>query len=179
MTKPVYLNLGCGFNKLPEMVNVDAYEICEPDVVWDLNKFPYPWEDNSVDGIVAFHIFEHLENWWEAFSECARILRPMGTLEIRVPDESSATALTYRDHLRVFSIVSFHGIHRASAGTNAWAHTVKETIPFKMISFNQVPFKEYNWMLSFPWLLKFCAKHMRNFIHEAVYTFVKIGGNFR
>ena len=169
------LNLGCGFNKLPEMINVDAYGVCNPDVIWDLNKFPYPWEDNSVDGIVAFHIFEHLIDWWPAFLECARILKFGGTLEIRVPDESSATALTYRDHFHVFSLASFHGIQEAGSGTNAWAHTVKETVPFKLVRYSQVPFKQYNWMLNFPWLLRFCAKHLRNFIHEQSFIFYKIG----
>lgn len=171
----IFLNLGCGFNKLPNMVNVDAYDVCSPDVVWDLNKFPYPWEDNSVDGIVAYHIFEHLIDWWPAFLECTRILKPGGTLEIRVPDESSATALTYRDHHHVFGLVSFHGAIESKHGTSAWAKTVAETVPMKMIKYSQVPYKEYNWMFRVPWLLRFCAKHMRNFIHEQSFLFCKIG----
>ena len=105
---PVLLNMGRGINTEPDHINVDAYG--RPDVVWDLNVTPFPWATNSVDGIQARHVFEHLENWWEAFVDCARILKPGGYLRIHVPDESSTTALTYRDHLRVFSLASFHGI---------------------------------------------------------------------
>lgn len=31
VNSPVLLNLGCGFNKLPGHINVDAFDICEPD----------------------------------------------------------------------------------------------------------------------------------------------------
>lgn len=84
----VKLNLGCGFKYLAGWVNVDAYQCCNPDVVWDLNKFPYPWENNSVNRIYMSHILEHIPDWWTAFTECARILKVGGTIEIRVPDES-------------------------------------------------------------------------------------------
>jgi ubiquinone/menaquinone biosynthesis C-methylase UbiE len=174
--KQTLLNLGCGYKQIRGggWVNVDAYECCQPDVVWDLNTFPYPWEDNSVDGIMMSHILEHIPDWWGAFNECARILKPGGRYEVRVPDESSATALTYRDHFHVFSLLSFHGISEANHGTSAWARENKETVPLKLESYQQVPFKQYNWMVRFPRLLRFCANHLRNYIHEQVFIFRKI-----
>lgn len=170
----VILNLGCGFKKMEGAINVDAFSCCSPDVQWDLNTFPYPWDDNSVDEILMSHVLEHIPDWWQAFNECARILKPGGRYEVRVPDESSATALTYRDHFHVFSLMSFHGIHEANHGTSAWARENKETVPLKLESYSQVPYKKYNWMVKFPWLLRFCAHHMRNFIHEQVFVFSKI-----
>lgn len=173
----IKLNLGCGLKKIIGWVNVDAYESCKPDLVWDLNKTPFPWKDNSVDEIYMSHILEHIENWWPAFTECARILKPGGTLEIRVPDESSSTALTYRDHHHVFSQCSFHGINGAQHGTSAWAIDNKNTVPLEAVSYAQVPYEKYAWMIRWcPWLLEFCANHMRNFIHEQVFVFRKIGG---
>ena len=44
MEEPLVLNLGCGYSKEPGMTNVDAFDVCEPDVVWNLNNFPWPWE---------------------------------------------------------------------------------------------------------------------------------------
>lgn len=176
------LNLGCGFRKFIGAVNVDAYDNCEPDVVWDLNKTPWEWaKDNEFDKIFAFHVMEHLPNWWEALSECGRVLKPGGTLEVRVPDESSSSALSYRDHHFIFTRYSFHGIADGAgilgsrAGTNAWAMTLEHSIPLKCIHYWRVPFKKYNWMLLFPWLLGFCAHHMRNFIWEQIIIFEKIG----
>ena len=176
--KPVFLNLGCGFRKSKQMVNVDAFDICEPDVVHDLNVFPYPWKENSVDGIIMWHVLEHLDDWWGAFCECARISKPGSTMEIRVPDESSGTALTYRDHNHVFSVHSFHGIQdRSGYGTNAWAMIEDNIIPLEMLHYQKIPCGEYNWMMRWPfrWLLGFCANHLRNFIHEQKFLFRKIG----
>ena len=175
--KKTLLNLGCGYKKFigEEWVNVDAHSICSPDIVCDLNTFPYPWEDNSIDHIYMSHVLEHIPDWWGSFLECSRILKIGGTIEIRVPDESSSTALTYRDHHHVFSMLSFHGIQEASHGTNAWAKTEENSVPMILTGYGQVPFKRYNWMLRFPWLLKFCANHMRNFIHEQVFYFQKVG----
>lgn len=177
-TEPVFLNLGCGFKKKIGFTNVDAFDICAPDQLHDLNMFPYPWPDNSVDGIEMFHILEHLDDWWQVILECARILKPGGYLDIRVPDESSASALTYRDHNHVFSLCSFHGIQdRSGWGTNAWAATEDSKVPLVMVEYHQVPFRQYEWMTCWPfrYLLVFCSKHLRNFIWEQRFLFKKVG----
>jgi ubiquinone/menaquinone biosynthesis C-methylase UbiE len=166
-------NLGAGSIKLPGWVSVDAYG--NPDVTWDLNVTPFPWDDDSVDAILMSHILEHVDEWWACFKECARILKPGGTLKIHVPDESSRTALTYRDHLHVFSPASFHGTVGAGSGSNAWARTEEGSVPLLMQEYIRVPYKEYNWMTRFPRLLEFCANHMRGFIWEQQFHFVKVG----
>lgn len=171
--RPVIINLGCGFKKCEGGINVDGFEACNPDILWDLNKTPYPWEDNSVDTIYAYHVFEHLENWWGAFTECARILKDRGQIEIRVPDASSDSAITYRDHLNIISLFSFDGILNRLGGRtlNSWAAEQKIP-PVVLIRYARVPFQRYNWIPI--WILKFCAKHLRNFIWEQRFLFVKI-----
>lgn len=168
------LNLGCGARKMhgDGWVNVDAYG--DADIIHDLNVAPFPWADNSVDGIVMFHVLEHVREWWQCFTECARILKPGGFLQINVPDESSPTALTYRDHLHVFGLASFHGIVGRHSGTNAWAKGEEGSVPLKLVNYYQVPYKQYEWMTRFPRLLKFCADHMRGFIWEQQFHFRKV-----
>jgi len=174
--KPVLLNLGCGFDRFEGYVNVDAFDICKPDIVHDLNEFPYPWADNSVDEIKMLHILEHLDDWWKVFLECVRILKPGGYLHIHVPDESSSTALTYRDHNHVFSFVSFHGTGGSTHGSSAWAKEFEDSIPVVMETYNRVPFPEHQWMFKWPfrWLGSFCARHGRNFIWEQQFHFRKL-----
>lgn len=175
-----HLNFGCGgrifeSDDKEEWINVDAYG--NPDIRWDLNITPYPFDDCFFDGIFSSHVFEHLDNryWWNAFKECARILKVDGILDMRVPDESSSTALTYRDHNRVFALASFHGVKHARQGLNAWAESEFESVPFELIEYHRVPFAKYQWMVTWcPWLLEFCAGHMRNFIHEQQFIFRKI-----
>src|SRR5436189_263389 len=42
------LNLGCGFNRVDGYWNVDKEPQCKPDQCVDLERFPWPWSDNSI-----------------------------------------------------------------------------------------------------------------------------------
>ncbi len=174
----IWLNLGCGFRPRPGFVNVDKYDNCDPDVVHDLNVFPYPWEDESVDGIIMWHVLEHLDDWWAVFLECVRILRPGAVMQIRVPDATTDAAITYRDHYHIFDIHSFHGIRgRSGSGTNAGAELISESVPIEMVSYERVPYTHYRWMTHWPFqfILRFCASHLRNFFFEQRFLFVRVG----
>lgn len=167
-----HINVGCGNAKLIGALNVDAFG--EPDFKWDLSDTPWPWPDNEFDLVTAFHVMEHLPDWWSAFNECVRICRPGGKIEIRVPHPSSDTALTYRDHLHVIDLRSFDGVEDGPRRTtNAWFED-QDKVPVHLESYHLVPFQQYQWMPD--WLLNFVASHMRNFIWEQRFTFRKIGG---
>lgn len=83
------LNLGCGHNKLLSYCNVDQVPEYDPDVLMDLEKFPWPWEDNSVEEIVLCHVLEHLGETRDIYlgiwREMYRILKPSGEIHITVP----------------------------------------------------------------------------------------------
>ncbi len=118
------LNLGCGFAKYPakNVVNIDAFDNCKPNVVHDLNQTPYPFEDESFDGVFANHILEHLPNWWGAFNECARILKPGGVMEVWVPSSGSDAIFGFRDHVAEVNANGFYGCFGTyRQGGNAWA----------------------------------------------------------
>ncbi len=170
---PVMLNIGCGLRKFDGYINVDAYPVCEPDVLWDLNKTPWPFEDCSVDHIYANHIFEHLDCWMDAFKECARILKPAGTLQVNVPDHTSTISMGYIDHQHILSLFSFHMLlERQRRGTNAWAIT-QGVIPLAMTQYVRVPHEKYvRWWMP-KRLLLWCCDHMVNFCFEQRFTFVR------
>ena len=169
------LNLGCGFDKMAGAVNVDAQSNCEPEIQWDLNVTPWPWaKDGEYSLIHAHHVLEHLDRdkWWNAFRECARILMVDGLFVVRVPDASSKTSMTYRDHHTQFSDASFHSIRGTRGYANAWAKA-QDAVPLAMVRYTRVPFAKYSWMRFFPPLLHFCAEHMNNFIWEQEFIFQK------
>ena len=82
------LNMGSGEDKRPGWVNVDNRPEVKPDVVWDLEKFPYPFPDNSAEEIMWKDSLEHL-SWRvvdKALRETFRILKPGGRVYIQCPD---------------------------------------------------------------------------------------------
>lgn len=77
------LNLGCGTKKMSGYVNVD---VCgNPDIVWDLSVFPWPFENDSADEIYSSHFLEHVVDFDKTVLEIHRILKPRGVFHARVP----------------------------------------------------------------------------------------------
>lgn len=100
MTKK--LNLGCGEFKKEGYINVDYYAVSEPDVRHDLNKFPYPFNDNEFELIEADHLLEHLDEPFEVMKELHRISKDNGLIIIKVPHFSRG--FTHPEHKRGFDI---------------------------------------------------------------------------
>src|SRR5947208_13026944 len=84
---PLKLNLGCGQNHRPGYVNVDRAG--SPDVKWDLEQFPWPWEDSSVGEVVMFHVLEHLgestATYLKIIQEIYRVCQDGAAIQITVP----------------------------------------------------------------------------------------------
>ena len=174
--EPLLLNLGCGFKHKLGFVNVDKFDNCKPDVVHDLEVLPYPWADNSVDLVEIKHTLEHLKDWYPAFEEMVRILKVGGELHIRVPDESNPHALAFRDHYHVFTSCSFDNIVSGVRGTTNAEFMTLGTLRLIEVGYEKVPYMRYDWMVKWcPWLLKFCANHLRGFIYEQRFYFRKVG----
>jgi len=102
------LDLGCSTNKVGnEAIGVDIDPDNHPDLVCDLNKFPYPLEDSSVDQVYAKHILEHLGNLYGIFREVHRVLKNGGDFFIEVPHFTSRVSYSEPEHTRYFSYFMF------------------------------------------------------------------------
>ena len=83
-----------------------------PDVVHDLDVFPYPFEDNSFDRIRMSHVVEHLSDIVKLMEELHRLGKPGAELEIITPHYSSSnswTDPTHKQHLGFYSFDFFTG----------------------------------------------------------------------
>lgn len=93
-----------------DLVTLDFNAECKPDVVWDLNHLPLPFEDNRFDEIHAYHTLEHFgaQGDWRAFlsffSEIWRILKPGGYFAAITPSPESVWAWADPGHTRLISI---------------------------------------------------------------------------
>ena len=175
------LNIGCGFTqfKAPNVVNLDAFDICKPDVVHNLEKMPLPFKENEFDLIIANHILEHVKGWWNVVSECARILKPGGVLEIWVPGDGSDAQRGYRDHVVTINDHSFSGITMANGRNsgNAWfeAGKVKAKWTDRLRLVNVVRHLVPRWYIRLAprFIQQFMLEHFRNIIAENGYFLVK------
>jgi SAM-dependent methyltransferase len=96
------LNLGCGEDKKEGYINVDWNPLTKPDLVYDLNVLPYPFEGGQFDLIEAFHVLEHLDKPFTIMKEFHRLLKPGGILHIKVPHFSRG--FTHAEHSHGFDI---------------------------------------------------------------------------
>lgn len=109
----VILNIGCGKTRIPNSIGVDTVKIPDyVDVQWDLNKTPYPFENNYADEIHCYHVLEHLENPLDVLHEFHRILKKNGKIYMRVPHFSSLGAFTDITHKRPYGYRSFDPFER-------------------------------------------------------------------
>jgi SAM-dependent methyltransferase len=103
----VKLNLGCGQNRLEGYVNADREPVVEPDVVMDMEEFPWPFDDDSVDEVVAHHVLEHVGATTEIFigvmQELYRVCRGGAQIRVAVPHPRHNFFLDDPTHVRAIT----------------------------------------------------------------------------
>ncbi len=79
------LDLGCGGARREGFVGVDKRPV--GDVVCDLERFPWPFRDESVEVVLASHVVEHIKPWLmiEFMDEAWRILVAGGLFRAEMP----------------------------------------------------------------------------------------------
>jgi SAM-dependent methyltransferase len=116
------LNLGCGKNIRKGWTNLDVKKRKGVDIVHDLNKFPYPFNDETFDMILAEHVLEHVDNFPKTMSEIYRILKPRGKLVVYVPYYTSPNAWSHPEHRRAFTYLTFFFFVKGTSVNRAEGH---------------------------------------------------------
>jgi len=167
------LDLGCGKNKyeslneMDEVIGLDKIKITDADVIHDLENLPLPFDDNEFDEIIASHVLEHLDNFWEIMNELYRVLKPDNRLKIWVPYFSSHWTFA-PDHKHYFSgdkmafacftFASYFGGFREDYYTKARFNVEKMRLKFDIPFLGKIITKLVNTNLRiyerfFPWIL--------------------------
>ena len=102
------LNLGSGRNQREDCLNVDATYYPGIQKVVNLRDYPWPWENESIDGIYASHVIEHMPCQEQFIWECLRILKKGGFLRLNVPHSSSVSSIGCMGHNRTYSYNTLH-----------------------------------------------------------------------
>lgn len=134
------LNLGCRTDKRKNYVNLDIDSVYSPDVLWDLNKFPYPFKNNQFEEILAGHILEHLNDPIKVLKEWERISKKGAIIKIRVPHYLSVAAWGDITHKRAFNGQTFDVLN---------IHPEYYGLKMKLLSVRYKTYKNlFNWLVN-------------------------------
>jgi SAM-dependent methyltransferase len=131
------LDVGCGVKKYPGAVGIDRNANTRADVLVDLDRFPYPFRDNSFDHVRAVHVIEHVADVIRTMEEFHRLLRAGGNVFIATPhytDFSSFCDPTHRWHLNSFSFRYF-GSNDGGFGYYSRCRFIERSVRVKLLSF--------------------------------------------
>lgn len=78
------LDIGCGQNKQPGFTGVDRTLLQGVDIVCDIN-YGLPFADNSVDGVMASHVLEHVDELIVAMEDVYRVCKHKSIVCILAP----------------------------------------------------------------------------------------------
>ena len=111
------LDIGCGVKKTPGCIGVDIDPRSHADVYADLFKFPWPFDDNTVDEVYSSHFVEHIphyipghgtDGWYLVFGELWRICKPGAKLHILHPYAKSDRAWWDPTHTRAIEWMTWN-----------------------------------------------------------------------
>ena len=105
----IKLNLGCGSKILEGYINVDKFDYYNVDRVHDLEKFPYPFGDDTVNEIILSHVLEHIgqnpDTFNEILKEFYRICKNQAIINIAVPHPRHDDFISDPTHVRPITVL--------------------------------------------------------------------------
>lgn len=162
------LHLGSGQKYDARAVNVDLVSSTNPDVVHDLDVFPWPFPDDRFTEVVAFDVIEHLDDVVATMEEIHRVCVDGASVRFTVPHFSCANAYTDITHRHYFGQGSFNyftGQNEFAFYTDRRFEGRQAQIVFAPTLFNKIVWRmanrhpreyERRWAWMFPaWFLSF------------------------
>ena len=141
------LNLWCWDDIKQWYINVDIIDLPWVDKIFDFEKFPYPFLDDTFDEVYCCMVMEHIHNLPQMIEEIVRICKNDALIKIVVPYQSSPNLWWDITHLRWFNLNSFSWYHPNSLKIkDGWFCVQKQKIHFlsnktfmKSVPINRIP----------------------------------------
>lgn len=137
------VNLGAGSDIIAGYINHDLVALPGIDVVHNLNQYPWPWADGSVDEIKMYDVLEHLDDFMKAMEELFRVLAPGGRCRISVPYWNSWCAYADPTHKRGFHEITFRFFDPESVYCKGRPYYTQARFKVVEEKFILVPFSPY------------------------------------
>lgn len=95
------INIGGGYKRYPDFLNIDYDKNANPDYVLDLEKDILPFDDSTVEEVKAHHILEHLgDGFFHCMKEIYRVCEDGAIVDIVVPHHRHEYFLNDPTHKR-------------------------------------------------------------------------------
>lgn len=105
------INIGAGDSVYEDYITIDHDAKSNPDFVLDLEKDYLPFEDSTIEAVIAHHILEHLgDGYFHCLQELYRVCKHGAIIDIKVPHhrhESFASDPTHRRPITVMGLQLF------------------------------------------------------------------------
>jgi SAM-dependent methyltransferase len=144
MTK---IQLGSGYKNKTGYINIDADPNCKPDILLNIDdvNLLLPFDDSSVDEILAVHVLEHIgTGFFKLLQECYRVLKPGGIFDISVPYPRHDIAIIDPTHVRFILPETFRlfskkrNQHDIEMGGSASTLALQYNVDFEIVSYDFV-----------------------------------------
>jgi SAM-dependent methyltransferase len=134
------LVLGCGLKKPDESIGIDMNPETTADILYDLNRTPYPLKADYFERIICHDIIEHLDNIIAVMQEIHRIGAPGALVDIKTPHFSSILSWNDPTHKHHFSRTSFEYFTNAPDRWRTQFYTREKFAALKQeITFTRAP----------------------------------------
>jgi predicted SAM-dependent methyltransferase len=144
------INIGAGDRKVEGFVSCDYDSLSNPDYVFDLEKDKFPFEDNSVEAVIAHHVLEHLgEGYFHCLQEIYRVCKHEAMIDILVPHHRNDEFFDDPTHRRPITV---GGLRLFSKRYNELAREQKVyasrladyfNVNFEVVTWDYIPRDEY------------------------------------
>jgi ubiquinone/menaquinone biosynthesis C-methylase UbiE len=140
------INLGAGDTRFDGFVNCDYDARTGAEHIFDMEKDKFPFEDNTVEQVIAHHVFEHMgEGYFHCLQEVYRVCKHGALIDIRVPHPRHDYYLndpTHRrpitpDGLALFSRKYNDACIEQNAAASRLGYYFK--VDFEVVDVNEIP----------------------------------------
>ena len=105
--KPIKLSVACGQIRQDGFIGIDKVKTDATDIIWDLETYPWPFEDNSVDEILCSHYAEHTKDLIKFVDEIHRIMKQGAKATIIAPYYANMRSIQDPTHVRSICEATF------------------------------------------------------------------------
>jgi SAM-dependent methyltransferase len=143
MVTELKINIGCGMVQKEGFIRADNDPAVKPDVLLDVEKDRFPWEDNSVAVIYSKSCLEHVHDLTNFFEESYRVLnKETGYLHLNLPYYLHETSFTDPEHIWFFTPSFFtQYLQRPTTGSDG-RPVITGNFDYELVSLTRIVHKE-------------------------------------